>query len=52
MGPEMARIILSSVADRTNYELCEERTVVLSGLKGIRGVVMNKIYAISLQNKG
>lgn len=34
MGPEMTRIILSSVADRTDYGLSEEGTVGLSGLKG------------------
>lgn len=51
MGPEMTRIILSSVADRNDYGLCEERTVGLSGLKGIRWGVMNKINAIYLQNK-
>lgn len=52
MGPEMTRIILSSVADRSDYGLCEERTVGLSGLKGIRWGVMNAINAIYLQNKG
>lgn len=52
MGPEMTRIILGGVADRTNYGRCEERTVGLSELKGIRWGVMNKINAIYLQNKG
>lgn len=52
MGPEMTRIILGGVADRTNYGCCEERTVGLSELKGIRWGVMNKINAIYSQNKG
>lgn len=51
MGPEMTRIILGGIADRTNYGRCEERTVGLSELKGIRWGVMNKINAIYLQNK-
>lgn len=36
MGPEMTRIILGGVADRTNYGRSEERRVGLSELKGIR----------------